>query len=110
MATLTTQVVPHTGLAVSLAAAAGGGDKGIAGAGVNLVVRNADAAPHTVTLAIPAVTKIDGDLTISNRPVVVAAGAFELIPLIDLYTNPVDGLTSWTYDAVTSMTVAVVRS
>jgi hypothetical protein len=107
MATLATQVVPHGGSAPTYAAAAGGGDKGAAGEGVMLHVKNGDSASHTVTLAIPKT--VDGQ-AVTSRAVAIAAGAAKFIPLLDLYTNPSDGLAAWTYDAVTTVTIAVIRA
>lgn len=106
MATLTTQTAALAGLAVSLVPATSGGDACPTGAGLVLVVKNGDASSHTVTLATPGT--VDG-LAIADRAVTVAAGALEFIPLADIYRNPATGLASLTYDAVTSLDVAVVR-
>jgi hypothetical protein len=109
MAALTTNVVPLTGfqLDAALVAATSGGDDCQTGAGVFLAVKNADASSHTVTLAIPQL--IDGDRTVQARVVTVAAAKTELIPVTDRYRNPSTGRATITYDAVTSVTVAVVR-
>lgn len=109
MTALTTHVVPLVGLRLDtlLAAATSGGDDCQAGAGVLLAVKNADSAPHTVTLATPQT--VDGDLAVADRPVVVAAGATELIPVTSTYRNPATGRAALTYDGVTSVTVAVIR-
>lgn len=107
MATLATQVVPHAGIAPTYGSAAGGGDKGVTGDGVMLHVKNGDSASHTVTLAIPET--VDGQ-AVTSRAVTVSAGSAKFIPLVDLYKNPSDGLAHWTYDGVTSVTVAVIRA
>ena len=115
MATLTTRVVPHAGLVLDRAqasdypAASAGGDACQTGAGVVLHVLNGDAASKTVTLNIPSATKIDGDLTINNRAVVIAAGKDAIIPVPDLFADPTTGLASITYSAVTSVKVAALR-
>lgn len=106
MAALTTTVVPLTGAAVSFSAAAGGGDTCQTGTGVLLLVKNGDAASHTVTLTTPGT--VNG-LAIADRTVTVAAGAQEAIPVTNDYRNPVTGRAAITYDAVTSVTVAVIR-
>lgn len=108
MATLPTQVVPHTGLSPAYTAVTAGGDKAATGAGVALIVKNGDAASHTVTLAVPETVD---SLAVSSRTVSVAAGGEQVIPLLDLYKDPSDGLASITYDgAVTNtVTAAVVR-
>jgi len=109
MAALATHVVPLQGLAfdTQFVAASAGGDTAATGAGVLLAVKNADAASHTVTVATPQV--VDGDLAVADRAVVVPAGSTVLIPLTARYRDPATGLAAITYDAVTSVSVAVVR-
>ncbi len=109
MAALLTHAVPLQGLQLDaqLVAATSGGDDCQTGAGIFLAVKNADSAAHTVTLVTPAT--IDGDLAITDRAVVVAAGKTEFIPVTDRYRNTSTGRASITYDAVTSVTVAVIR-
>lgn len=109
MAALATNVVPLTGLQLdaALVAATSGGDTAPTGAGVFLVVKNADASSHTVTLATPGT--VDGDLAVADRTITVAAGKTEFIPVTATYRNPTSGRAAITYDAVTSVSVAVVR-
>lgn len=109
MAALTTSAVPLQGLQLDalLVAATSGGDDAQTGAGVVLVVKNADASSHTVTLVTPGT--VDGDLAVTDRAITVAAGKTELIPLTGTYRNPSTGRANITYDAVTSVSVAVVR-
>jgi hypothetical protein len=109
MAALNTHTVPLQGLALDaqLVPASSGGDDAQTGTGVFLALKNGDAGPHTATLHVPAT--VDGDLTISSRVVTIAAGTTELIPLTDRYRNPATGRASITYDAVTAVSVAVVR-
>lgn len=109
MAALTTHVVPLTGLQLDaqLVAATSGGDTAQTGAACFLVVKNGDSSSHTVTLATPGT--IDGDLTISDRAVTVAAAKMQLIPLTDRYRDPATGRAAITYDGVTSVSVGVIR-
>lgn len=107
MATLPIQVVPHSGLEATYSPASAGGDQAGTGAGVLLHVKNGDSAQHTVTLAVPE--KVDS-LAVDSREVTVAAGTDQFIPLPSLYEDPATGLASISYDAVTSVTVAVFRS
>lgn len=109
MAALATNVVPLTGLQLDalLVAATSGGDDCQTGAGVFLAVKNGDASSHTVTLVTPGT--VDGDLAIADRAVTVAAGKTQLVPLTATYRNPSTGRASITYDAVTSVSVAVIR-
>ncbi|WP_171117787.1 MULTISPECIES: hypothetical protein [unclassified Streptomyces] len=106
MAALTTTVVPLTGAAVAYTAAAAGGDDCATGAGVLLLVKNDDASSHTVTLVTPGT--VNG-LAIADRQVAVAAGAEVAIPVTNDYRDPSTGRAAITYDAVTSVTVAVIR-
>lgn len=107
MATLAYQKARVTGTAVSLAAAAGGGDLIPPNPNGALMVRNGDASAKTVTVAVPGNTKFgqaDPDVA-----VVVAAGATALIgPLDQDLADPTDGMVHVTYSAVTSVTVAAV--
>lgn len=109
MSALLTHAVPLQGLQLDalLVAATSGGDTAQTGAGVFLAVKNADSSSHTVTLATPAT--VDGDLTISDRAVTVAASKIEFIPLTDRYRDPATGRAAITYDAVTTVSVAVIR-
>lgn len=106
MAALTTTVVGLDGAAVPYVAAASGGDTCQTGAGVVLLVKNDDASSHTVTLATPGT--VNG-LAIADRAIAVAAGAEVAIPVTNAYRNPSTGRAAITYDAVTSVTVAVMR-
>ncbi|MFI6249047.1 hypothetical protein [Streptomyces sp. NPDC051016] len=108
MAALNTNVVPLAGIRFDdkLVAAAGGGDTAAPGAGVILVVKNADSGSHTVTLVTPGT--VDG-LAIADRTLAVAAGQTAVILLTDRYRNPSTGRASITYDGVTSVTVGVFR-
>ena len=109
MGALATNVVPLTGLQLdsALGPATSGGDDCQTGAGVFLAVKNADASSHTVTLATPQT--VDGDLAVADRTVTVAAGKTRFIPVTDRYRDPSTGRCAITYDAVTSVTVAVFR-
>ncbi|GAA0347880.1 hypothetical protein NE235_10705 [Actinoallomurus spadix] len=107
MANIPTQVIAQPGTAITFTAAAGGGDHCATGSDVKLLVKNGDASSHTVTLATPGT--VDGDLAIADRAVTVAAGATVCVPVTDRYRDPSTGLASLTYDAVTAVTVAVIR-
>lgn len=107
MTTLSTQVIAQAGTTITFTAASAGGDACATGSDVKLLVKNGDASSHTVTLATPGT--VDGDLAIADRAVTVAAGATVAVPVTDRYRDPATGLASLTYDAVTSVTVAVIR-
>lgn len=109
MAALTATAVSSVGgladLEGALTAAAGGGDSAPVGAGLFLVVRNADAAPHTATIATPG--KKNGH-AIADATLTVAAGDTGLIPLTNVFRGANDRA-AITYDGVTSVTVAVIK-
>lgn len=109
MAALTSHVVQPTGLRYDnlLVPADVAGDSCQTGTGVLLVVKNGDTVDHTVTLATPQTVS---GLAVADRTVTVVHGGTSAIPLLDLYRDPDTGRAAVTYDAVTSMTVAVVRS
>lgn len=110
MAALTTSVVGLGGHQFDgdYVAADAGGDDCDTGPGVLLLVKNGDASPHTVTLVTPGV--VDGDLAVEDRAVAVPAGGDTAIPITHRYRDPDTKRASITYDAVTSVTVAVIRA
>ncbi|MFE7947415.1 hypothetical protein [Streptomyces sp. NPDC057426] len=109
MAALTATLVPTLGGVADIegaaVAAAGGGDTAPVGPGHFLFVANGDASPHTATIATPGT--VDGH-PVADATLVVAAGEFGIIPLTTLFRGST-GLASITYDAVTSVTVAVFK-
>jgi len=109
MAALTTQQVVLAGLEPTFGAAAGGGDTAAPGDTNFLVVKNGDAAPHTVTLATPG-TLATGD-AYPDKTVSVPAGEERWIgPLsAPIFRNPSTGRVAITYDGATSVTVAVIK-
>jgi hypothetical protein len=112
MAALTKNPVGSAGLRVdnllSATPAAAGGDTAPTGSGVFLLVKNGNAAVITVTLAYPG--KYDGDQTVAGRAFSVPATTGEfVIPLRDIYRDPVTGVASITYSPTpTNVTVCVV--
>lgn len=107
MATLPTQVISHIGTAITFSAASSGGDQCATGSDVKLLVKNGAGSSVTVTLATPGT--VDGDLSIADRTMTVAAGSTSGIPVTDLYRDPATGLASITYSDATSVTAAVIR-
>jgi hypothetical protein len=92
LAALTTNTVPPQGLRYDtlLAAATGGGDDCEAGAGVNLIVKNASGSSINVILAVPQL--IDGDLVVTSRTIPVAATTGQsMIPVGIVFRNPTTG-------------------
>lgn len=97
MAEIALQAVSQIGLALNMGQAAAG-DTAQVGQNKFLVVRNADAAPHTVTIAVPGV----GFTGVANPDLatVVAAGATAIIPLLSVYADSTQGYRAViTYDA-----------
>lgn len=106
MADFSAEQVTSSGLAATANAANAGGDT--VPPDVILRVANADASAHTVTLVTPGV--VDGDLPVGDRQVSVPAGEARLIKVTRVpYANPATGRVSLTYDAVTGVTVEVIR-
>ena len=97
---------PITDLAGQLVAAESGGDTAeVATSGLFFVMSNGDAGSHTATIATPGSQK---GLAIADATLVVEAGEIGLIPL-DMIFRGSTGRASITYDAVTSVTVGVIR-
>lgn len=103
------------GGAVTFAAAAGGGDKFVWDSRASVIIRNDDATSKTVTVS-PAYATINdptyGELTRSPIVLTVAAGAVAVIPPVNVaFRNAADAnKVALTYDAVTSLKVAVIRT
>jgi hypothetical protein len=87
------------------AAAAAGGDTAPVGPGLFLFLANGDASPHTATIATPGTA--DGH-AIADATLVVAAGEYGIIPLTNIFRGST-GRAAITYDAVTSVTVAIFK-
>lgn len=107
MATFTPQMTSVLGTVVTMNTCNGGGDSFPVTGVVGLIVRNADASSHTVTVVRPGTTygTADPDITVT-----VAAGATAFIgPIPAEFADPSDGLVDVTYSAVTSQTMGVVR-
>ena len=108
MAEIALQKVGPTGLANVLMTQAAVADTAQVGDNKKLIVRNTDAAPHTVTVAVPGL----GFTGIANPDlaVVVAANQMAIIPLLDVYADQTQGGRAVvTYDATpVTLTRAVV--
>lgn len=108
MATLAAQNANvTTGRTLTLSAAAGGGDRAPVGDGLFLLIRNGSGSSMTVTLDVTGVAFNAGP--IPDTPVVVAAGAEVIVPLLRAYRSESDGLAGISYSLATSVTVAVVQ-
>jgi len=108
MAEIVLQKISASGLNNVLMTQAAAADSAQVGGNKNLVVRNADAAPHTVTVAVPGV----GFTGIANPDlaVVIAAGNMAIIPMLDVYADvTLNGRAGISYDATpATLTRAVV--
>lgn len=107
MAALTTQEVTRTGVTLSFASCAGGGDTFINDGNTFLYVKNGSGGALTVTVGTPATPS---GLTLSDTAVSVGAGSEKCFkPAPPQYTQPGAATTAITYSGVTSLTIAVVK-
>lgn len=107
MATLAAQNPAITGTTVTWSAASAGGDNFPGTTRGFLLVKNDDAASHTVTVVIPGSTYGQAQ---PDVPVTVAAGAVKAIgPFDAVMRDTATNRVSVTYDAVTSVSVAYVE-
>lgn len=109
MATLAVQEVTRAGVALTLAAAAGGGDKFAPSDRTWLRVTNGGAGAITVTIVTP--NTLISDVAITDVAVSVGAGATrEIGPFpYEHFANSADGLADITYSGVTSVTVGAFK-
>lgn len=106
MALLSTQQIQITGPAITLAAAAAGGDTVTPGDRTFLWVKNTDATSKTVTVVVPGEYYAQ-PLTDVAVTVPATTGERLIGPLDQKLAT--DGVVSITYSAVTNVTVAAVR-
>lgn len=106
MAALTVQRPTITSPAVTLAAAAGGGDTIKPGENTYLLVRNADASSKTVTVVRAGTEYGQANPDVAT---VVLTLTTVLIPIPKEFRDSADGLVDITYSAVTSLTVAALE-
>jgi hypothetical protein len=110
MATLVSQSITRSASTITPVAAAGGGDAMECGNKMALEVTNGGGAPITVTLAIPAAASSYANVAYTSSTFSVPAGATRRWGSVDaFYRDPVTGLCTITYSAVTSVTVAAVK-
>lgn len=109
MAELTAQTIDREGVTPSYTAASSGGDTfENSGKPKFIHVKNGDASPHTVTVA-SQVDDAPAGTSKSDVSVTVAAGGEEMIgPFPKTAYSNNTGECEITYDAVTSVTIAVL--
>ena len=111
MALLTVTPITKSGVpdvAAALVAADVAGDSVNASSGLFIAVDNADAAAHTLTIVAPVATAgcgHYGSLPVEDIAFEVAAGAMGFLTVPAGYSD--GGNFSWTYDAVTAVSVGV---
>lgn len=107
MALLAAQVVGVTGIKPTFVAATGGGDTIQPDTGLILVVANGDSAPHTVTLVRPGSEYGQANPDVARA---IPAGETHYLAVPREFVDPATSLIGVTYSAVTSVTVAVLRT
>lgn len=107
MATLSAQTISRSGLTPSYASAESGGDE-FANTGTEFIhIKNGDGSSHTVTIVTSAT--VDG-LAVEDRAVAVPAGEERMIgPFPTSSYNDSSGNVALSYDAVTSVTIAIIK-
>jgi hypothetical protein len=108
MALLATQQIQITGPAITLTAAAGGGDTVSPSDRTFLWVKNASGSPITVTVVVPGVY-FGQNLPDSGVSVPATTGERMIGPLDQRLADPTTQVVGITYSGVTSLTVAAVR-
>lgn len=108
MAALTTEVITQAGIAPTFNTAAAGGDSFTYGAKTYIHIKNGDASPHTATLtsqytATPGIGPVD-------LAVAVPAGGERVAGPFNTNFKDSGGDVQITYDAVTSVTIAVLQA
>lgn len=108
MAALTTEVITQTGIEPTFNSAAAGGDTFTHGAKTYIHIKNDDASPHTATLvsqfsATPGIGPVDLDI-------VVPAGEERIAGPFSTNFKDSAGDVNITYDAVTSVSIAVLQA
>jgi len=110
MALLSVTQITQAGVdrAAAAVAAASGGDSVNSSGNLSVQIFNGDASPHTLTVARPKATTPSppyGTLALADLAIVVPAGEDRDFIIPPGYAS--SGVFSWTYDAVTSVTVGV---
>lgn len=111
MAELTVEEMDLNGLSATYNSAASDGDSFLNDGRTFLHVKNGDSVSHTITIAVQNTISIGGvTLSISDPTVTVAAGEDQFIgPLDRDWFNDDNKMVQISYDAVTSVTVAVIK-
>jgi hypothetical protein len=82
-------------------------DTVVGGQGVFIHVKNANAGSVNVTIATPET--VDGDLTVQDRIVAVAAGTEVMIPVPSRYNDRTTGVATVTCSPTSSVTIGAFR-
>jgi len=107
MSVRTAQVISRSGLEPVYTAADVAGDEFVNTGRKFFHIKNGDGSPHTMTIETP--NTVD-TLAIADRDVVIPAGEERMIgPFAGGTYNDSAGSVQVTYDAVTSVTLALVR-
>jgi len=107
MAELTAQQISRDGLDPTYVACDVAGDDFVNAGDEFIHIKNGDGSPHTVTIVTPAT--VDG-LAVADRDVVVPAGEERMIgPFPAGAYNDENAKVTFTYDAITSLTIAILK-
>lgn len=106
MAVLVAQAAPVAGLdTIVWTPADAGGDEAPTGTSMVLLVRNDDAVSHTLTVVTPGTVR---GIPIEDVTVTIPAGEVAVVPMASIYRAPATRRAALSWDAVTSVEVAVL--
>ena len=107
MATLTVQNSAVSGLEATKNAADAAGDKFSNDGNIIAIIENGDASDHTATFQT---ARSIGGLAIADPAITVTAGEERIVgPFDPALFNDSDGYVNISYDAVTSVTIQLIR-
>ncbi len=106
MANFAAQAVTSSGVAPTANPASAGGDT--VPPDTLIRIMNGGASPITVTAVTPGT--VDGDLAIPDRTISIPNATAKYVKFAQaVYGDPITGLVSLTYSAVTTVTLELVR-
>lgn len=107
MALLSVQYIARTGLDMSFAAAASGGDLYPNDGSHIFLVMNSSGSSVTITLDVPKM--VDGNLAVADRTFAIEGGGVGVITADPKVFNNADGRVAVSYSSTADISVAVLH-